>query len=126
MYCASTTCFCSQGDYAQPLYHCRTLLTGALAALLDGKLVLLDSAAGSLKLDSICSLDLMCLTNSYNFATKMKTDSVTLLEGLESWVDKQSHSMDAAQNLEKLSGNFDSLLKVMDSLYQVTSCGCLC
>lgn len=81
--------------------------------------MLLEAAAGSVKLDSICSLDLMSLTNSYSFATKMKTDSVALLEGLEAWVDKQAHSMDMAQNLEKLSQNFDSLLKVMDSLYQV-------
>lgn len=49
----------------------------------------------------------------------MKTEAVALLEGLEAWVDKQAQNLDLAQNTEHISGNFDSLLKVLDSLYQV-------
>lgn len=97
-------------------------LAGAMAALMDGKLILVDASAGSPKFDSVCSLDLIALTSSYSFSTKMKNDVVTLLEGLESWAEKQTLSMDMAQNLDKLSQNFDSLLKVMDSLYQVRAC----
>lgn len=94
---------------------------GALAALLAGKLVLVNAAAGSPKLDCASSLDLLALEASYSFTGKMKGDAVTLLEGLEAWVDKQSMSMEMAQNLEKLAQNFDSLLKVLDALYQVTT-----
>lgn len=99
---------------------CVALSPGALAALLKGKLVLVNAAAGSPKFDCACSLDLLALAASYSFTTKMKVDAVTLLESLEAWVDKQAISLDLAQNLEKLSQSFDSLLKTMDALYQVS------
>eukprot|EP00879_Flechtneria_rotunda_P017284 GHRR01018106.1.p1 GENE.GHRR01018106.1~~GHRR01018106.1.p1 ORF type:complete len:1124 (+),score=375.49 GHRR01018106.1:243-3374(+) len=92
---------------------------GAMATLLDGKLVLINSSAGSPKLDCACSLDPIGLAASYSFTTRMKTEVNTLLENLEAWADKQTISMELAQNLEKLGQNFDSLLKVMDALYQV-------
>eukprot|EP00882_Tetradesmus_deserticola_P010125 GHRQ01010697.1.p1 GENE.GHRQ01010697.1~~GHRQ01010697.1.p1 ORF type:complete len:387 (+),score=127.04 GHRQ01010697.1:1021-2181(+) len=95
------------------------LPAGALATLLEGKLVLVNASSGSPKLDCACSLDLLALAASYSFTTKMKVDAVTLLENLEAWVDKQAISLDLAQNLEKLAQSFDSLLKTMDSLYQV-------
>jgi hypothetical protein len=94
---------------------------GALATLLEGKLVLVKASAGSPKFDCASSLDLLALAASYSFTTKMKVDAVTLLEGLEAWVDKQAISLDLAQNLEKLGQSFDSLLKTMDALYQVSA-----
>jgi hypothetical protein len=99
---------------------CCALLAGALATLLEGKLVLVNAAAGSPKFDCACSLDLLALAASYSFTTKMKVDAVTLLESLEAWVDKQATSLDLSQNLEKLAQSFDSLLKTMDALYQVS------
>lgn len=87
--------------------------------LLDGKLLLLHAGAGSTKLDTARSLDLLGFAASYQFTDKMKSEAVTLLEQLEAWVDRQALSLDLAQNAERISGNFDSLLKVMDSLYQV-------
>jgi hypothetical protein len=93
---------------------------GALPTLLDGKLLLLHACPGSNKLDTARSLDLLGFAASFQFTDKMKTESVALLEQLEAWVDKQALSLDLAQNTERISGNFDSLLKVMDSLYQVS------
>lgn len=94
--------------------------SGALAALMGSKLVLLDGALGSSKFDALSSIDLMALMSSYNFTTKMKTDAVALLESFEAWADKQASSMDMAQSVDKLGQNFESLLRVMDSLYQVS------
>jgi hypothetical protein len=98
---------------------CWLLTAGALATLLDGKLVLLHAGTGSSKLDTTRSLDLVGLAASYQFTDKMKTEATNLLEQLEAWVAKQALSLDLAQNAERISGNFDSLLKVMDGLYQV-------
>lgn len=92
---------------------------GALAVTLGGKLLLLHAAAGSNKLDTARSLDFLGLAASYNFNDKMRSEAVLLLEQLEAWVDKQAKSLDMAQNAERIAGSFDSLLKVMDSLYQV-------
>lgn len=61
----------------------------------------------------------MGLAASYQFMEKMKTEATSLLEQLEGWVGKQALSLELAQNAERISGNFDSLLKIMDSLYQV-------
>lgn len=98
-----------------------TIFAGALAALLDGKLVLISGAAGSLKLDTASSLDLFALAAKHDFTEKMKGDSVALLETFEAWADKQAVNMELAQSLDRLSQNFESLLKVMDTLQQVTS-----
>jgi ATP-dependent phosphoenolpyruvate carboxykinase len=92
-----------------------------LAALLDGKLVLISGAAGSLKLDTAKSLDLFGLAAKHEFTEKMKGDGVTLLEAFEAWADKQAVNMELAQSLDRLAQNFESLLKVMDTLYQVNS-----
>jgi hypothetical protein len=101
--------------------RCTAPPAGALATLLEGKLVLVNASAGSPKFDCASSLDLLALAASYSFTTKMKVDAVTLLESLEAWVDKQANSLDLAQNLEKLAQSFDSLLKTMDALYQVSA-----
>jgi len=94
--------------------------TGALAVVLDGKLLLLHAGAGSNKLETARSLDLLGVAASYKFSERMKVEAVTLLEQLEAWVDKQALSLDVAQNGERISQSFDSLLKVLDSLYQVS------
>lgn len=94
--------------------------TGAAAAVVDGALVLLHAGVGSNKLDTARSLDVLALAASYKFTDKMRTEAVALLEQLESWVDKQSISLDLAQNTDRISSSFDSLLKVLDSLYQVS------
>lgn len=88
--------------------------------VLDGKLLLLHAGAGSNKLETARSLDLLGLAASYKFSERMKVEAVTLLEQLEAWVDKQALSLDVAQNAERISQSFDSLLKVLDSLYQVS------
>jgi len=98
-----------------------TNVAGALAALLDGKLVLISGAAGSLKLDTAKSLDLFGLAAKHEFTEKMKGDGVTLLEAFEAWADKQAVNMELAQSLDRLAQNFESLLKVMDTLHQVNS-----
>lgn len=90
-----------------------------MAVLHDGKLLLLHGGAGSNKLDTARSLDLFGLAASYKFTDKMKGEAVALLEQLESWVDKQALSLDVAQSTERISSSFDSLLRVLDSLYQV-------
>lgn len=95
--------------------------TGALVSLVDGKLVLLHAGPGSNKLDTARSLDVFGLTASYKFTERMKGDAVSMLEKLEAWVDKQGLSLEVGQNVERLGQSFDSLLKVLDSLYQV--CG---
>eukprot|EP00798_Chlamydomonas_sp_ICE-L_P023007 gene23007-30199_t len=95
------------------------LPTGSVATLLGNKLVMLNSNAGSPKLDMASSLDFIGIRDSFNFVDKMKVESVAILERLETWIDKQTHAMDLAQNLEKLGQSFDSLLKVMDSLFQI-------
>lgn len=95
--------------------------------LLDGKLLLLHAGAGSNKLDTARSLDFLGLAASFKFSDKMKVEGVALMEQLEAWVDKQGLSLDLAQNTERIAGSFDSLLKVLDSLYQVCpSCSVSC
>lgn len=86
--------------------------TGSVATLMHNKLVMLNSAAGSPKLDLAMSLDFMGIRDGLDFTTKMKQDAVSLLERLEGWCDKQAHGMELARNLEVLSKNFDNLLKV--------------
>ncbi len=102
--------------------------TGNVATLLNGRMVVLNSAAGSPKLDIVQSLDFVAAKESYEFLTKMKTDGPALLEALEAWCDKQAHGMELARNVDAVSKNFDSLLKVMDALFQVreTVCRCVC
>jgi hypothetical protein len=97
------------------------LTAGAYTSLVDGKLVLLHAAPGSTKLDTARSLDLFGLAASYKFATKMRVDAVALLEKLEAWADKQASSLELGQNVDRLGQSFDSLLKVLDSLYQARS-----
>lgn len=95
------------------------LPTGSVATLINGRLVTLNSATGSPKLDLAASIDFIEVREQYSFAHKMKQEAMALLEGLESWADKQMHGMELARNLEKLGQSFDSLLKVMDALFQV-------
>ena len=97
------------------------LPTGSVATLLAGKLVVLNSATGSPKLDIASSLDFVAIREAMNFTDKMKVEAVHLLERLEEWTEKQRHAMEMARNLDKLGQSFDSLLKVMDSLFQVRS-----
>lgn len=61
-------------------------------------------------------------------------EGVALLENLEAWAEKQSKSLDmgTSGNLDCLAASFDSLLKVMDALFQVRGvcavwgAGCRC
>jgi hypothetical protein len=57
--------------------------------------------------------------SDWSFTEKMRGEASTLLERLEAWVEKQNSGMEAAKNPERLQQNFESLLKVMDALYQV-------
>lgn len=112
---------CTLAWQPAPSWHDCCCAAGAFPVLLDGKLLLLHAAAGSNKLDTARSLNLLAFAASYKFTEKMKGEAVSLLEHLEAWVDKQAQSLDLAQNTERIAGNFDSLLKVLDSLYQVGS-----
>jgi hypothetical protein len=94
--------------------------TGAFASIMDGKLVLVHAAPGSTKLEVARSLDLAGLAASFKFTTKMCVDAVALLEKLEAWADKQAHALEQGLHMERLSESFDSLLRVLDSLYQVS------
>jgi hypothetical protein len=94
-----------------------------MGALVNGKLSIVYSAAGSTKLDQAASLDIFGLAASYQFTEKMKVQAVQLLEALEAWAEKQALGMELAQHQEKMSGSFESLLKVMDALYQVGGAG---
>lgn len=66
--------------------------------------------------------------SDWSFTEKMRGEASTLLERLEAWLEKQNSGMEAAKNPERLQQNFESLLKVMDALYQVggTGLGALC
>ncbi len=57
--------------------------------------------------------------SDWSFTEKMRGEASTLLERLEAWVEKQNSGMEAAKNPERLQQSFESLLKVMDALYQV-------
>jgi hypothetical protein len=92
---------------------------GAFASIVDGKLVLVHAAPGSTRLEVARSLDLPGLAASFKFTTKMCVDAVALLERLEAWADKQAHNLEQGLHVDRLSESFDSLLKVLDSLYQV-------
>ncbi|CAD7704939.1 unnamed protein product [Ostreobium quekettii] len=92
---------------------------GAPAALVDRKLVTLNAGAGSPKLDIASSLDVFAVRESMAFVPKMREEAYALLEELDGWVDRQGKGLELASNLESLSQKFDSLLKVMDSLYQI-------
>ncbi len=98
------------------------LPTGSIATLVGNRLVMLNSAAGSPKLDQASSLDFLSVRDSFLFNNKMKQEAVAMLEALEAWSDKQAHGLELARNLEKLSQSFDNLLKVMDALLQVRVC----
>ena len=92
---------------------------GAMATLVAGKLVMVNSSPGSNKLDTAASLDLFGLAAANEFTEKMKVQAVVLLERLEAWADRQAAGMELAQHQDRLTSSFDNLLKVMDALYQV-------
>ncbi|DBA86689.1 TPA: Dynein alpha chain, flagellar outer arm [Trebouxia sp. C0004] len=91
---------------------------GAVATLHGSKLVCLNSAAGSPKLDLAMSLDIQATAEQYGFAAKMRNQAIEQLKALETWVERQATGLDMAANPESLRQSFDKLLKVMDSLYQ--------
>lgn len=110
--------FCTLGTQSQVnlLPLCITLLhlssAGALGTLLDGKLFAISGAQGSPKFDQLESLDLFALANSYSFSERMRAEVVGLLQGLETWAEKQASGMELAAQPDALASNFDSLLKV--------------
>jgi hypothetical protein len=59
------------------------------------------------------------VSSDWGFTEKMRGEAAALLERLEAWVEKQACGMEAARSPERLAQHFDSLLKVMDALYQV-------
>jgi hypothetical protein len=61
----------------------------------------------------------MQVMSDWGFVEKMRGEAAVLLERLEGWVEKQAGGMEAARSPERLQQHFDSLLKVMDALYQV-------
>jgi hypothetical protein len=95
------------------------LLSGAMATLLNGKLIMVNNASGSNKLDTAASLDLFGIAAANDFTDKMKVQALVLLERLEAWTDRQAAGMELAQHQDRLTSSFDNLLKVMDALYQV-------
>lgn len=95
------------------------LPTGSIATLRGNRLVILNSATGSAKLDLVSSIDFLEARSAYVFLPKMKAASVELLEGLEGFCESMNKCLVLAREPEKLLGNFDNLLKVMDSLLQV-------
>lgn len=96
------------------------LPTGPVATIKDKKLVMLNAAAGSPKLDVAMTLDIFGMRESFAFLPKMKEEAQALLDALESWVVQQEKGLELASNPDMLAQKFESLLKVMDALYQVT------
>ncbi|GBF96391.1 dynein heavy chain axonemal [Raphidocelis subcapitata] len=88
-------------------------------ALLDGKLYAVTGAAGSPKLDQLDSLDLFGLASAYAFGERMRAEVSGLLQNLELRAERQAAGMELAAQPEALAASFDSLLRVMDALYQV-------
>ena len=98
------------------------LPTGSVGALHRGKLVVLNSNAGSPKLDIIASLDVMEHRDSLSFTPKMRVAAEQQLKALEEWVDAQGHGMELARSPDKLAKDFEhGLRRVMDALFQVKS-----
>lgn len=95
------------------------LPTGSVATLKNKKLVMLNAAAGSPKLDVAMTLDIFGLRESFSFLAKMREESLLQLDVLETWIMQQEKGLELAANPDMLSQKFEALLKVMDALYQV-------
>lgn len=95
------------------------LPSGSVATIMNKKLVMLNAAAGSPKLDVAMTLDIFGVRESFAFLPKMKEEAHALLDALEAWVVQQEKGLELASNPDMLAQKFDSLLKVMDALYQV-------
>ena len=93
------------------------LPTGALGCLHDGKLVAINAAAGSPKLDIAACLDFEAVRAEHEFVPHMKAHAGTLLNELQEWVSKQQHGL--AHPVDELSGDFKKLLETMAALYDV-------
>lgn len=92
---------------------CLWLLQGAVATLSGSKLVCLNSAAGSPKLDLAMTLDIQATAEQYGFAAKMRNQTIEQLKSLETWVERQATGLDMAANPDSLRSSFDKLLKVI-------------
>lgn len=88
------------------------LLQGAVATLSGSKLVCLNSAAGSPKLDLAMTLDIQATAEQCGFAAKMRNQAIEQLKSLETWVERQATGLDMAANPDSLRSSFDKLLKV--------------
>ena len=93
------------------------LPTGALCCLQNRKLVAINAAAGSPKLDVATSLDLEAVAAEYEFVPRMKTQAAAMLTQLQAWTAKQERGL--AHNVEDLQGDFTKLLETMAALYDV-------
>jgi len=96
-----------------------TATPGASFALLDGRLFSVSGPSGASKLDALDSLDLFGLAASYAFTDRMRAEVQGLLQALEVWAERQAAGLELAAQPEALAASFDSLLRVMDALYQV-------
>lgn len=93
------------------------LPTGALCCLQGSKLVAVNAAAGSPKLDIAAVLDFDAIRAQHEFVPCMKTQAVAMLTELQEWTDKQARGL--AHNVDDLSGDFKKLLETMAALYDV-------
>ena len=84
-----------------------------MATLSGSKLVCLNSAAGSPKLDLAMTLDIQATAEQYSFAAKMRNQTIEQLKSLETWVERQATGLDMAANPDSLRSSFDKLLKVI-------------
>ena len=89
------------------------LSQGAVATLSGSKLVCLNSAAGSPKLDLAMTLAIQATAEQYSFAAKMRNQAIEQLKSLETWVERQATGLDMAANPDSLKSSFDKLLKVI-------------
>lgn len=106
-----TRVFFGHADLAHP--------TGPIATLCHGKLMSIMSSAGSPKLDLGESLDFAGLREGYEFNNKMRASALALLDHAEKWTSAQRNGFALVEDAEALAGEFDKLLKVMASLYEV-------
>lgn len=99
------------------------LPTGSVACLMPSedtyRLVVLNSGAGSPKIDLAQSIDLFAAKESFKFLDKMKNTVDELLGDLDKWVRSMAAAFKLAEKPEELAKNFDNVLKVMSALLQV-------
>lgn len=90
---------------------------GALCCLQGRRIVALNAAPGSPKLDVAASLDFEAVRNAHGFVHTMKAKSQELLSALQAWTSKQEQGLKV--NAGDVEADFAKLLDTMGALYAI-------